>query len=193
MKPTMPHTLRYSAMKYVVAVLFLVLFGCQLDSDKAINRDKFTFKIGSDTQLFFKNVRQSYYDLEENKAANFNVFRLSKRVQSVDRPLLNLAIVINYRQDEAYLLLEPSMDLAELPITIIAEYDSIQTRKEITLAEQNRESTLHFAADLYESILAGGTFYIRSDSTDIPILTSQQEREAFRITVSDYFRLTRVY
>ncbi|MEQ8925529.1 MAG: hypothetical protein RLO81_06920 [Fulvivirga sp.] len=131
--------------------------------------------------------------MEENKAAKFNVFRLKKRVKESDQPLLNLAIVINFLNDEAYLLMEPSVHFSELPVTIIAKNDSTNTSKEIILAEQNRESTLHFAADVYESVLQGSHLYLENDTAQIPLLSTHQEKEAFRITVSDYFRLTRVY
>lgn len=174
-------------------ILFLFfLFGCQLDASKEINREKFTFKIGTDTQLFFKNMRQSYYDYEANEAAGLKTYRFTKRIQSDSLPLLNLALIINYLNDEAYLLLEPSAAIGELPIKVISK-DTAQVSQELILDEMNRESMLHFIADIYEGILRKNQFQIKMDSTNQPILVSHEEREAFRITVSDYFRLTRVY
>ena len=179
-------------MKRLLLLLFIMLIGCQLDSGKTIDREKFTFKIGTDTQLFFKNMRQSYYDFEANEAAGLKTYRFAKRLKSDSLPLLNLAIVINYLDDEAYLLLEANEVVGELPIHIIST-DTAQVSKILMLEEMNRESMLNFIADIYEGILAKNQYQIKIDSTAQPILVSHEEREAFRITVSDYFRLTRVY
>lgn len=178
-------------MKYFIPII-LLLSACKLDSDKTIDREKFTFKTGSDTQLFFKNVRQSYYDLEENSAAKFNVFRITKRDLGEESPVLNLAIVINYLQDEAYLLLEPNTAVGEFPIQLIS-IDSAKMEREIVLKSQNRESTLHFATDIYEDLIMGNDFFLVREEHRTPLFQKPETKEAFRITISDYFRLTRVY
>lgn len=177
---------------FQLLTILLIISSCQIDREKKIDREKFTFKMGSDTQLFFKNVRQSYYDLEENKAAKFNVFRFSNREKTNQKPVLNLAIVINYLQDEAYLLMEPNTAMGDLPFSIVSTDSSGQTNT-ITLTSQNRESTLHFVTDLYEHLLQGNSFELELDGKKTGLFTKPNEKEAFRITVSDYYRLTRIY
>ena len=180
-------------MKWIISISLLVVTSCTIDGDKSIDRSKFTFKTGSDTQLFFKNVRQSYYDLEENKAAKFQVFRFAKRSVNTDKPIFNLAIVNNFLKDEAYLLLEPNQSTGDIPYKIISTNDSTKVSRTILLAAQNRETTLNFAADIYDEIKLGNQLQLSIGDTLIDILDNHQEREAFRITVSDYLRLTRVF
>ena len=60
-------------MRKLWIAVFSALVGCSVNADKKVSLENFEFKTGDDTELFFKNVRQSYYDLEEKKAANFNL------------------------------------------------------------------------------------------------------------------------
>lgn len=179
-------------MRYFVFLL-LMMTSCQLDRDKTVDRNKFGFKTGDDTELFFKNVRQLYYDLEENTAAKMNVFRYEERSKEANYPLLNLAIVINYTQDEVYLLIEPNevlRDLDELKILWKAEQNQ---KGEIVLKNYNREGMLEFASQIYEAILKRAEFKIEIHGSEVPVLQHYNEREAFRVTLSDYYRLTRIY
>ncbi len=180
-------------MTRIAFLLLLIISGCKIDSDKKIDRDKLTFKIGTDTQLFFKNVRQSYYDLEENKAAKFNVFRFSERSINPDKAILNLAIVVNYLQDEAYLLIEPSEVIGSSDINLKAVHLVSKDSKTLSLEEVNREGMLSFCTDVYELIVEGYNFKIEVDGEWQPIFDTPETKEAFRITVSDYYRLTRVF
>lgn len=174
-------------MKYWV-VVFVLLVACKMDSDKAIDREKFTFKTGDDTEIFFKNIRQSDYELEENTAAKFNVFRHEDRLEDA-APAINLAIVINYLQDEAYLLVETSEDLRQQE-EIMVETTS---GSEIVLSNFSKEGMLEFATQIYEHILKDDQFYVIINNAKKPILDAPSIREAFRISVSDYYRLTRIY
>ena len=180
-------------MKRIAFLLVLVITGCKIDDDKTINRDKLSFKIGTDTQLFFKNVRQSYYDFEENKAAKVNVFRFSERSVNPEEVVLNLAIVINYLQDEAYLLIEPSEAAGNEHIQLKAQDPNTGDIKEVSLNEMNREAMLNFCTDIYELLVQGNQFELRMGEEWRPVFDTHETREAFRITVSDYYRLTRVF
>ncbi len=174
-------------MRYI-ALILIVITSCKMDSDKAIDRKKFTFKTGDDTELFFKNVRQSDYDLEENKAAKFNVFRHEDRLRE-KQPSLHLAIVINYLQDEAYLLVEPSEDLRQLDEIWV----ETASGSEIVLSDFSKEGMLEFASQVYERLLKDEQFQVSINGEQKSILQNPSDREAFRVTVSDYYRLTRIY
>jgi hypothetical protein len=46
----------------VITLAMMLLTGCKIDRNREIDHEKFTFKASDDTELFFKNVRQVYYD-----------------------------------------------------------------------------------------------------------------------------------
>lgn len=177
----------------ILVMLILALSGCNIDRDRAVNREKFTFATGDDTELFFKNVRQSAYDKEVNEASGFQIFRHRDRINSDSLPVLNLAIVLNILKDEAYLFLEPSQPLSgEEELVVFATSDS-GAPDTLRLSTQNRDTYLEFASQIYEGIQQGAGFHIRQGDTWVPILADKDEREVFRITISDYYRLTRIY
>lgn len=175
--------------KLIYATLILVLSQSCLDRNREVKRDKLTFKTGDDTELFFKNVRQLYYDLQENSAAKLNVFRLKKRVESEDHPIINLAIVMSYVKDEAYILVEPN-ELIGLD-KIEVEWQHENDKGTIALEDFNRDKMLEFASAIYEGIEKGYDFKITGKEGEF--LKDNAEREAFRVTMSDYYRLTRVF
>ncbi|ELR72834.1 hypothetical protein C900_00795 [Fulvivirga imtechensis AK7] len=179
-------------MKYF-AFLLILMTSCKLDRDKTVDREKFSFKTGDDTELFFKNVRQSYYDLEENKVAKMNVFRYEDRIKEAGHPLLNLAIVVNYTRDEAYLLVEPNEMLRDQDKVKIFWKAEQNQQGEIILENYNREGMLEFASQVYEAMLKRAGFKVEIHGAKVPVLQDPTEREAFRITVADYYRLTRIY
>jgi hypothetical protein len=96
-------------MKNIIYLLiFLISVSCNADKTKKIDAEKSKFSTSDASELFFKNVRQRYYDREEMAASKLNIYRIQERNQRVDYPHLQLAIVINWRYDEAYILLEPN-------------------------------------------------------------------------------------
>ncbi|MBL3654775.1 hypothetical protein [Fulvivirga sediminis] len=178
-------------MKWIIILLALICSSCKIDSDKGVDLTDFDFKTGDDTEIFFKNVRQSYYDLEENKSAKLNIFRFEDRLKEASHPVLNLAIVFNYLQDEATLLIEPLNITLEGNLEVIANHNN-QTDT-LTLDTFNRSAMLIFISDIYQHLIKGAKFQIKTASGYEDTLVSKQEREAFRLTVSDYYRLTRIY
>ena len=174
--------------------LCVLLLACRLDSDKAVDRDKFSFRTGDDTELFFKNIRQSYYDLEELKPANLNIFRLKKRPLELDLPVVNVAIVMNWVKDEAYVLVEPGPLLQDEPNLKVAWKDTVNNDTgEIVLEDRGKENMLEFASLLYEGIVAGRSVQIERNDKFMHFLRASKDREAIRITMSDYYRLTRIF
>ncbi len=171
-----------------ILVTLCILCGCTLDGDKAPDRSRFTFKTGDDTELFFKNVRQSDYDLEVNEAAKFNVFRHEDRPQNDSMAWIMPVIVMNYMQDEAYILIEHSPALENEQI-----WETIAGGDTVRLSSPNRVENLEFASQLYEHLKAGDSIMVRKGNQMVPLFNEREHSEAFRITMSDYYRLTRVF
>jgi hypothetical protein len=177
-----------------LGIIFIIttLTGCSIDKDKNVDRNRFTFRTGDDTELFFKNIRQSDYDLEENEAAKLRVFRHEDRPQNDTIPYLTPAIVMNILRDEAYILIEPSGALSEEDAIRVVLQDE-PMNDTIELSVMNRENNLEYASKLYEHLQKGGKFSIRNHGDFVPFMTDPKYRESFRVTLSDYYRLTRIY
>jgi hypothetical protein len=180
-------------MKHILTSLITaaILFSCNPDKNKRADPDKIKFTTTDDAELFFKNIRQQAYDLEEMKAANLLVYRHEDRKINPDYPLLQPALVVNWLHDEAYLLLEPNEQIPNNEPLLIAWQDSLQHKSgEYRFEFGSKEEHLRFAGELYSSILDGHKLYYVSDSVAIPFLSNNTDRKIFRHSLLDYYRLT---
>ena len=176
-----------------ISVIFLLLISCKIDRDRKVDRTKFQFEIGDDSELFFRNVRQIYYD-RSSPDGTWQAYRFSKHYSGNDRPVIIPVIVINWMKDEAYLLIETNDLLSEEEFltVVITDIDSLKTDT-ITLNQRGRERMLEFGSQLYEAIMSNQEIKVQKDGDFIPILTEELDKEAFRITLADYYRLTRIF
>lgn len=186
-------TLSPSLIRYVSILIFSsALLACNPDKERIVDRNTPVFKTNDATRLFFKNVRQLYYDLEEQNDGKIQVLRLSSRVEDPERPIINVDIVNNWFQDRAY------------PMIRLSAYFDQMERIEIEMLNEAGHSELlvfdkssgidahfYFATALYEGILKKYTIRLRSDGTQL--FADQNEREGFRITMVDYYRLVAIY
>jgi hypothetical protein len=171
-------------------ILFLFVIACNVDKSRKVDSDKLKYGTTDASLLFFKNVRQFYYDKVDNEAAKLWVNRLSKRITESETPLINLAIVINWRYEEAYLLLEPS-GIPDEQDEIIVAWKNSKTGESGSYYFEfgNKDSHLKFAMDVYNGILEEQEFIITAGKNEFPFLYESKEREAFRITMFDYMKL----
>ncbi len=173
-----------------IVMITVVAYSCQMDRDKLIDRSKFTFRTYDDTEIFFKNMRASYYSMEEVSSAKLQVYRFDRTSEG---SWIKIAIVMNWREDMAYIVTElDELLLDEEPLTLAWTAPDGQEGK-IYLEERSREGMLEFATQVYEGIRARHTFRIILLEEPFDFLSEPEDREAFRITVSDYYRLTRVF
>ncbi len=173
--------------------VFLICVGCKIDRDKEIDRKKFQFKVGGDSNLFFRNVRQIYYD-QTSPDGTWQAYRFSDRYEGNERPVIVPVIVINWLKDEAYLLIDTNDLLAEENFLRVILQDSATLKTDtLILNQRGRERMLEFGSRLFEGIKTNQHMMVESRGSFKPLLVENIDREAFRITMSDYYRLTRVF
>ncbi len=176
-------------------LLFLIVSGslaaCNLDKDTPVDDQKAKFTTSDPSELFFKNVRQIYYDQEEMVAAKLNIFRLGDRSRAEDYPVINLAIASNWRYDEAYLLVEPNAYLEGLDSIRVTWKDPVnQQTGTYRWARGNKEAQFAFASQLYRSVQRGQQLFVtNARGEQEKLLDRYDDREAFRKTMFDYYRL----
>lgn len=174
--------------------LSIGIFSCTIDQDKKVEREKLLFKTGDDTELFFKNMRASYYDKEEREATRWEIYRHEDLYKNEDSLAINVAIILNVLHDEAYLLLEPGDKLKEMEkINIYATDPKTAGVDMISFDHPNKEGMLEFASQLYEAVQDRKKLMLLYQQDTIPILEGQERREAFRKTMADYYRLVRAF
>jgi len=174
-------------------LIILSLSGCKIDRDKKVDRARFQFETGDDSELFFRNVRQIYYD-RNSPDGTWQAYRLSDRYRGNERPLILPVFVINWLKDEAYLLIDTNEILSEEDYLEVIIKDPANGKSDtLTLNQRGRDRMLEFASKIYEAIQSGKKINVKSKGEFLPVLNEDIDREIFRITMSDYYRLTRVF
>lgn len=184
----------YPEMKYVITsiIISLILTACNPDKNKRADPGKVKFSTTDDAEIFFRNLRQRQYDKEEVPEAKLDVFRHSDSVQKAAYPVFQLALVVNWRYDEAYLLMEPNENVdTGRPVEI--RWNDVKTGKSgiYTFSYGSKEDHLRFAGQLYDSIREGHALeYLSGAEQASSFLNDPEEREVFRISMFDFYRLT---
>lgn len=158
---------------------------------KEVDVENSKFSTSQASVLFFNNVRQIFYDKQQIAPAKMNIYRFSDRSKAEDHPVLNLAIANNWLHDEAYILVEPNSFFNDPAQIEIVWTDTLtQEQGKYTFTFGNKNNHFRFAGQLHHSILNSHKLQVlEQDSTLTDLLQLPKEREAFRHTMVDYYRL----
>jgi hypothetical protein len=181
-------------MKILRAItLLLLLISCNSDKRKQVELDEFAFKITNDSGLFFKNVRQLYYDFQEIPlGSNRFVYRLKNRSKSDEEPVLYPTIMINWLNDQANILIEVN-EYPEIPLTLNVKINCEEKEDIfIVLDERGRENMLDFANKIYDALIASCNLSLEINQEFIPLMRTEKSRIAFKKTMQDYYALVRL-
>jgi hypothetical protein len=171
------------------AILILtcsIILSCQSDQRDKVDPNRLRFNTTDASELFFKNVRSVYYDQENNEAGGLYIFRKKGRIENNQNAIINLAIVHAWKSDQAFLILEPNVLLAEQTTWIIEWTDENGRLQSKNYAPGDIQGQTQFAVELYNLLLNGYTLKINS----LPAFVTEPERENFRITVKDFLYLS---
>lgn len=170
------------------------LSACNIDKHKEIDVDKLNYHITDDSYLFFRNMRQIYYDIENMDKAGMRLYRWDDRVKEANHPLLNVTIAVNWRYDQAYAIMDENEAFKADTITIYWQDKNLKTSGRYQLSDHNKQDQLLFLTQLYGSLQKDQKLEYASNlhPEKTPFLTTKKEREAIRIPMVDYYRLTHV-
>jgi hypothetical protein len=173
-------------------ILMMSLTCCKIDQDKKADPSKFQFTVREDADLFFRNVRQVYYD-RSSPDGTWQAYRFSNRYTGNEKPMLTPVIVIHWLKDEAYLLIENNQPLDDEEFISVLIQNSETKMDTIELKERGKERMLNFGAKIYEAIQSEKEMKILVGGSYAPFLLEPEDREAFRVPMSDFYRLTGVF
>ncbi len=176
-------------------VLFFYLIGCQPDKiqeDKLKEGFKPSFKTRADTELFFKNVRQIYYTKETPKDSKIDLYRFNEFSQNPNKPSIQAVIAHNWSYNEAYILMEFNAYFQDADTIQIEIKDLKDNERKLILYKDksSKEDFYNFAREIYQGILAEEHFFlVENNNQKIAFLEGDIERNIFRKTMVDYYRL----
>ncbi len=182
----------------VKAILYFLMYliclpACNMDKHKQVDSSTVRFQTTDSSVLFFKNLRQSYYDKEENKVAKADIYRNKDRSVAPDRPLINLAIVHHWRNEKAYIMIEPNeLLINEIRLEVRWQGTDNQAKGSYFYDFGDMEMQYEFAIKMYESVQKDHILQVKVDGNWLDLMTNKDEKEVFRKTMLDYLRLVNV-
>ena len=155
--------------------LLLLICACHPDKTKTVDESEIRMQTTDASELYFKNVRQSEYVIEEMPDAGMNVFSRDQ-LKLVNG--LQPVIILNWRNDMAFFFFkQPEDEETMILITINGEkfsLDLANQRNHLELGRKIYNATLN-----EEEILIG----------DKPIFSKPESKDSFCRMYFDYLRL----
>jgi hypothetical protein len=184
--------------KLIIAVFIgsLIFFACQQpEPQKVFTGDK-QFRTTDPSRIYFKNMRQVYYYLENRKGSKVNIFWLRKYTKTKVRPIIYPKIVNDWLEDEAYIFIENGFYpyFQEDSLQLMWSNTEQDTSGILTLEVRSKKNQYEFAGKLYERLVEGDDFRMVNNQLDtVAIFEDRDDRIHFVTTMKDYYRLTEVY
>ncbi len=159
------------------------LSSCLLKSGEKVDLSDFDFGTTDSAELFFKNVRQSYYHLEERKQAKMNLFRLSNFSEGGRHPSIQPMIIHHWPIDEASIWLEFDSTFSS-PITFTLFKDQVSST--VSFNGSSRQEHLKLANSIFEVLLDSGS--VRCGGEEL-FAFGTADRLNYKVVMNDYYRL----
>ena len=165
---------------FVIIIDFLT--SCVPDRNEPVDISMLKFRTTDASEMFFKNLRQSDYNVENKPNVGINVYRHKKLFNSdVD---LKPTLVHNWRTDNAYLIFD-KLDYDQ--ILVIIENDTILF--ELT----NHSNHAQLALTIYNVIVSNQSILLgKSNNKFHPFFEDTEGKQYFRIAVYDFLRMVEI-
>lgn len=164
--------------------IVVVIISCHPEKQDHVRSGELRFATSDASELFFRNVRKSYYDVQEMPGTGLEIYTLIGAPDGLLRP----RIILNWRTDHAFLMLElPDSLPDQLTLVRIGNEEDSLVFEGATQLESAKA-----ALWIYNAILDQSEVLYRLNDQELPLFPSANEQEAFRITTFDFLRLTDV-
>lgn len=178
--------------KSFVFILVSFLYACSLSTDQLIEKEKLNFNYTDDAYIFFRNIRQSNYNLEILEEADWRIYRHEDRGKDITQSF-NTAIVVNWRINKAYAILEINKNVQKEGLKITWTNPDSRDHGEIILKELQRQQELAFLSEIYNHALQEHQLsWSPNGQKQVPLFSNNDHKEAFRVSMYDFYRLTGV-
>lgn len=173
------------------ALVLLVFLACQKEKAPKFDQEIIDLKLATYNRNFFVFERMPAYDKDTLESRMKQTLRLKDRVREPFRPIVNLCILIDWKHSQSEIIVEPNVFIKNPKELELLWRDQNGIRGQIFFEEGDRKKHLEFASQVLDQIERGCEFYLKQDSEYIPILADTLSRNAFHITMLDYYGLSK--
>lgn len=190
----------------VVSTLFWIYFILYLTSCSRIYKqevleDDFKSEMNASNQIFFTNTRQIFYDVSSVGEDAMTTFKKKNRLIDAKKPILNLAIVRDNKNRQAFIYFDLN-DFFEDKMYFEILWESTEISKttpnqskqqpksgKYIFNGEKKENHFRLATQIRNAMMDKKQLFILKNKEKISVLTTEQEKDVFRITMVDFYRL----
>ncbi|XOV92595.1 MAG: hypothetical protein ACFHWX_20610 [Bacteroidota bacterium] len=171
-------------------LVLMILLGCHPDKNKLVDLYKLRFNSTDASEIFFKNIRRSYYEVEENPEAAIELYTLSG-YNEIKQPKLKPTIAYNWRNDFVAIMLSISENLKDQEALLIIFENETEERK-LLYNESDVKTQTSVAIQLYNGILSSDEIFLVVNRQKLRLFSNSEEKDLFRVTVFDFLRFVEI-
>ncbi len=173
-------------MRIVFISLAICFMGCHPDKNKLVDVDTLRFQSTDASEIYFRNLRRSYYQVEENKEAAVDLYTLSD-YQNFPHTILKPTIAYNWRNDFVAIMLNRSDELKKEE-NLVLVFQNPEGQEKMIFNEADIKTQTMVAIRLYNGILNKSEISLVRNRQKELLFENQEEKELFRITIFDFLR-----
>lgn len=166
-------------MRLNFVIILFTLVACHPDKLVPIEVEELRYRTSDASELYFKNIRQSNYQVELRKEAGINLYRPND--PETENLVLKPVLLINWRHDMAYLILESDQNPETLRVVLGSDT--------VTYESGNPKQNTQLATQIYNAILLDQEVRIFSNGKMENLFSEATQKDPFRTTMFDFFRL----
>ncbi len=182
----------------IILLCSILFFSCNPDKEKRVSPTVAKNSTAYNSVLFFKNMRSLDYNKKDEPKLKREIYIHEDANQDTLKPVLNMTIVYLWDKDKAYIITDPNKYIEDYfdeseNDTLKIRWKNPKTQAQGTLfyIAGHVDTQYEFATRLYNSLLDKNEHFMLPN--ELPILSTHKERETFRITMMDYYRLVGVF
>ncbi len=182
--------------KNIFFIIFLISFSaCSRVYKQEVSEENFQSEMNASDQIFFTNTRQIFYDANSVGENTMTTFKKKNRIIDTKKPILNLAIVRDNKNRKAFIYFDLN-DFFEdkMYFEIIWEKSENQQKNQPKTGKyvfngEKKENHFRLATQIRNAMADKKQLFILKNNQKTPILTTEQEKDVFRVTMVDFYRL----
>ncbi|SMG20171.1 hypothetical protein SAMN05661096_01082 [Marivirga sericea] len=177
-------------MKKFILLFLIINVACSVNTSEKVELEKLRFNYSDDAYIFFRNMRQTNYDLEVMEEGGWRIYRHEDRQTDTTDFYFTISLVVNWRVNRVYPIIEMPKTIAKDEFTVLWEAIESEDQGKIALSGQKRKDEMRFSTELYNRLTDEVALYVNTKNGKLPLFRTTAHKEAFRVTMYDFYRMT---
>jgi hypothetical protein len=135
-------------------------------------------------------MRQSSYDLEVMEDGGWRIYRHEDRLTDTSDFYFNISLVVNWRVSRVYPIIEMTKSIEKDGFQVVWEAIETDDKGIISLEGNQRRNEMIFSTKLYNKMIDEVQLYVIYKNKKLPLFVSSDQKEAFRVSLYDFYRMT---